>query len=118
LLAQEPCALTPLDVEERLRDAGGRAVGRASIYRVLDLLHGHGLVQRLDLGRSVAYYEAVDPAGEHHHHIVCERCGRLIPFDDRGLERSIERLAERLNVSVHEHEVVLRGACELCAYPD
>ena len=39
----------------------------------------------------------------------------VIPFDDRGLERSLEQLAKRLNVAVHEHEVVLRGECECCA---
>jgi Fur family ferric uptake transcriptional regulator len=115
LLAAEPCALTPMDIEERLRGTGARPVSRASIYRILELLHEHGLVQRLELGHAFAHYEVVDPSGEHHHHVVCEQCGKVIPFDDRGLERSLERLAERLNVAVHEHEVVLRGACERCA---
>jgi Fur family transcriptional regulator, ferric uptake regulator len=114
LLAGEPCALTQLDIEERLRGVGNRPVSRASIYRILEILQEHGLVQRLELGQGVAYYEVLDPSGEHHHHVVCEECGKLIPFDDRGLERSLERLAERLNVTVHNHEVVLRGSCDRC----
>lgn len=114
LLAREPCALTPVDIEARLR-VEGRGVSRASIYRVLELLHEHGLVQRLELGQPFAHYEAVDPGGEHHHHAICRGCGRVIPFDDRALERSLERLAERLDVAVAEHEVVLRGECGRCA---
>jgi Fur family ferric uptake transcriptional regulator len=105
-----------LDIEERLRGAGNRPVSRASIYRILELLYERGLVQRLELGQGVAHYEVVDPSGEHHHHVVCEECGKVIPFDDRGLERSLERLAERLNIAVHGHEVVLRGACERCVH--
>jgi Fur family ferric uptake transcriptional regulator len=115
LLASEPCALTPLDIEERLRVRGGRPVSRASIYRILELLQDQGLVQRLELGQAFAHYEAIDPSGEHHHHVVCRECGKVIPFDDSGLEHSLARLADRLGVSVHEHEVVLRGECERCA---
>ncbi|MEA2311294.1 MAG: Fur family transcriptional regulator, ferric uptake regulator [Solirubrobacteraceae bacterium] len=115
LLAAEPCALTPIDIEARLRGTGTRVVSRASIYRILELLHEHGLVQRLDLGQGVAHYEVVDPSGDHHHHVVCDECGKVTPFDDRALERSLVRLAERLNVDVRDHEVVLRGACDRCA---
>jgi Fur family ferric uptake transcriptional regulator len=115
LLAGEPCALTPFDIEERLRAAGGRPVSRASIYRVLELLQEHGLVQRLEFGQGFAHYEAIEPGGEHHHHVVCRECGTVIPFDDRGLERSLERLADRLDVAIDEHEVVLRGECAQCA---
>jgi Fur family ferric uptake transcriptional regulator len=115
LLADEPCALTPLDIEGRLRGAGRRTVSRASIYRILELLYELGLVQRLEFGHGVAHYEVIDPSGEHHHHIVCEACGKLTPFDDRDVERSLARLADRLNVAVHDHDVVLRGACARCA---
>jgi len=38
----------------------------------------------------------------------------VVPFDDRGLERSLERLAERLSIAVDDHEVVLRGRCAAC----
>ena len=47
----------------------------------------------------------------HHHHLVCERCGRLEPFTDDGLERAIRRASERLPLEVSEHEIVIRGAC-------
>jgi len=113
LLASESCALSAQEIDDRLR-AGSRSVGRASVYRSLELLATLKLVQRLDMGDGVARYEAADPGGDHHHHVVCDRCGQIEPFHDPGLERAIERLAGRLSFAVDDHEVVLRGECSAC----
>jgi Fur family ferric uptake transcriptional regulator len=113
LLASQPCALTALEIEDHLR-GGDRRVARASIYRILELLHDRGLVTRLDLGDSMTRYEIVDPAGVHHHHLLCESCGRLVPFDDGDLERSLDRLSRRLGFRMNGHEVIVRGDCPTC----
>jgi Fur family ferric uptake transcriptional regulator len=113
LLAGQSCALSAVEIEESLR-AKGRPTGRASIYRVLELLVDRGLVERLAVGDGQARFEAIDPSGEHHHHLVCDRCGRLVAFDDPGLERAIDRLSDRLGVRIESHDVLLRGACERC----
>ena len=116
LLSRQDCALSALEIEDALRHnaSGVRAVGRASVYRVLELLQEHGLVNRIDVGDGIARYELVDPAGHHHHHLLCEECGQLVPFHDRDLERSIERLSRRLGFRTDDHEVVLRGHCSRC----
>jgi len=114
LLDSEPCALSAVEIEESLREQG-RSVGRASIYRALDLLAEHGLVERVPVGPGLARFERALPGGEHHHHhLVCEQCGRLVAFDDPGLERAIDKLSDRLGVRVEHHEVLLRGACPDC----
>jgi Fur family transcriptional regulator, ferric uptake regulator len=117
LLAGQDCALSALEIEDALRRGrrGQRPVGRASIYRVLELLHSHDLVNRLDLGDGVARYEPTDPAGEHHHHhLVCGDCGKLVAFKDPALERSIDQLSHRLGFTTTDHEVTLRGSCPDC----
>jgi Fur family transcriptional regulator, ferric uptake regulator len=113
LLAREPCALSAVEIEDALR-AAGKPTGRASIYRVLDLLVDHGLVERVAVGQGLSRFERTHPGGEHHHHLVCDQCGRLVAFDDAALERAIDDLSERLGVRVEHHDVVLRGACEQC----
>ncbi|HLH64299.1 MAG TPA: transcriptional repressor [Solirubrobacteraceae bacterium] len=113
LLAGEPCALTALEIEDRLRQRD-RRIARASVYRILELLGEHGLVARLELGDGTTRYELVDPGGEHHHHLLCDSCGRVVPFDDRELELAIDRLARRLEFRTDDHEVVLHGACRAC----
>jgi Fur family ferric uptake transcriptional regulator len=113
LLASESCALSAVEIEDALRAQGGRT-GRASIYRVLELLVEHGLVERVAVDRDQTRFERALPSGEHHHHLVCEQCGRLVAFDDPGLERAISRVSARLGARVDHHEVVLRGACGNC----
>jgi Fur family ferric uptake transcriptional regulator len=112
LLSAQECALTAVEIEGALRDAG-QTTGRASIYRTLELLVEHGLVERVEVGDGQARFER--SRDDHHHHLVCESCGRLIAFDDPGLERAIDRLSDRLGVRVSGHEVLLRGACGRCA---
>ena len=116
LLSRQGCALSALEIEDAMRAArgGGRPVGRATVYRALELLHDHQLITRLDVGDGVARYEPADPAGEHHHHLVCDHCGRLVAFDDPALERAIHGVSRRLGVRVEHHEVLLRGACGDC----
>lgn len=109
LLSREHCALTALEIDRRLD-----GVGRASVYRTLEQLERVGLVQRLELGGQAAGYERVDPGGDHHHHLLCEACGRLTPFTDARLERSISALGEATDFEIHGHEVVLRGRCPRC----
>ena len=114
LLAEGPCALTAGEIEEALRESG-RSPGRASIYRVLDQLVEHGLAERVEVGDGQARFERQHPGGQHHHHLVCERCGRLFAFDDPGLERAITNLSQRLGMRVSGHDILLRGACGRCA---
>src|SRR5271166_4854841 len=94
LLSRQDCALSAQEIEEALRrgEQQGRPVGRASIYRALELLYDLGLINRLDLGDGTGRYELTDPAGEHHHHLLCDRCGRLVAFDDPALEQAIDRV--------------------------
>jgi Fur family ferric uptake transcriptional regulator len=67
------------------------------------------------VGDGQARFERAHPSGaHHHHHLICEHCGRLVAFDDRGLETAIQRLSRRLGARVESHEVLLRGACERC----
>ncbi|MCW2994159.1 MAG: transcriptional repressor [Conexibacter sp.] len=116
LLDAQRCALSAAEIEEALRggDAGGRPVARASIYRILEELEGLKLVMRVEVGQGLARFEAAREEG-HHHHMVCDACGVVIPFEDVELERSIQRLAARVTFTVAEHDVVLHGACGECA---
>ena len=113
-LDRHDCAVTALELEEELRRRGAH-VGRASIYRALDVLEELGLVQRFEVERGIASYERVEPGGQHHHHAICRGCGRMEPFEDRRLERAIEQVSDQVPFEIAEHDVVLRGLCERCA---
>jgi Fur family ferric uptake transcriptional regulator len=119
LLDTQECALTAQEIEDALRERGSgrgrRVVSRASVYRILDELEQLGLVQRVETGQAMVRYERVCEHSEHHHHLVCDECGVVMPFSDAGLERAIVRLSERVPLAVSEHEIVLHGSCRDCA---
>jgi Fur family transcriptional regulator, ferric uptake regulator len=114
LLGEEDCALSALEIEDKLQSRD-RAIGRASVYRALEQLESLRLVQRLEMGTGTASYERVRPGGEHHHHLVCERCGAVVPFEDARLEQAIARVSRSASFDVADHDVTLHGRCQRCA---
>jgi Fur family transcriptional regulator, ferric uptake regulator len=116
LLDEQTCALTALEIEDALGARGERrGVSRASVYRILDELERLRLVQRVETGQAMVRYERVYESEQHHHHLVCDECGLVMPFSDAGLERAIDRLSKNVPLAVSEHEIVLHGACSDCA---
>jgi Fur family ferric uptake transcriptional regulator len=114
LLGRQNCCMSAHEIHARLRRAR-RPVGIASVYRALETLAELRLVKRVDAGDGVARFEPARPDGDHHHHLVCRDCGKVEAFSDERLERAIDKVAGGLGYSVHEHEVVLTGACSDCA---
>jgi Fur family transcriptional regulator, ferric uptake regulator len=112
-LGREHCAVSARDIEERLRGTG-RDVGRATIYRSLEQLDELHLVTRVDVGDGTARFEPRLPGGEHHHHLICDSCGVVEPFEDEALERAVQRLSRHVDFRVDEHDIVLHGACGRC----
>jgi Fur family transcriptional regulator, ferric uptake regulator len=111
-LARQDCCLSATEIFDGVR-AEGKAVGLASIYRALEQLSKLRLVQRVDLG-DVARYEPALPSGDHHHHVVCDDCGKVEPFSDNPLEVALDGLGGRLGYELEGHDVLLRGSCAEC----
>jgi Fur family transcriptional regulator, ferric uptake regulator len=113
LLGGQSCCLTAQEIYDTLRDRR-RPVGLASIYRTLDQLSSEGFVQKIELGAGTTRYEPVQPGGEHHHHLVCDACGKVEAFADDRLERALHRVENETGYRVAAHDVVLRGECSDC----
>lgn len=114
MIGRQECVQSAREIADDLR-AAGNPVGVATVYRTLELLEDLRLLQRLDIGGDSARYEPAFPDREHHHHhLVCDDCGKVTPFEDPRLERAIEDVAQRLDYSVGDHDVILRGNCPDC----
>jgi Fur family ferric uptake transcriptional regulator len=114
LLAGQDCCLTAQQIHDRLRGAD-REVGIASVYRALEVLESHELVHRLEVGEGGSRYEPALPGGDHHHHVICDNCGKVTAFEDPPLEDAIEKLAGRLPHMVSTHDVIIHGRCAGCS---
>jgi Fur family ferric uptake transcriptional regulator len=113
LLSEQPCCVSAQEIHARLQERD-RTVGLASVYRALDVLASLKLVHRLEVS-GTACFEPADPSGDHHHHAICDSCGKRDAFEDPELEALIGRLGERLGYAVGTHDVLLRGECPDCA---
>ncbi len=106
-------AATPLKIEEvhgRLgRRPGGRGVNLSSVYRTVNLFRALRVVRRVQLGDGAQRYELAEDYRAHHHHLVCEACGRIEDVRRCPLEGTT------LGVNVRSHHLELFGLCRGCA---
>jgi len=111
LIAAQDGHFTAADL---VAEARGRhlGIGRATVFRSLDLLIELGVVERLDLPSGEHAYIACEPA--HHHHVVCSRCGRATEINDAGLRSLIDEVAARTGFEVDSHRLELFGLCPAC----
>ena len=87
-------------------------VGRATVFRTLEVLERIGAVERIDLPSGGHAYVGCELA--HHHHVVCSRCGRSSEIDDAGLRMVVRDVARQTGYRVDEHRLELFGLCPVC----
>jgi Fur family ferric uptake transcriptional regulator len=87
-------------------------VGRATVFRSLDILADLGLVERLDLPTGEHAFVACQPA--HHHHVVCSRCGRSTDVGDSGMGQLLAEISRKSGYRLETHRLELFGVCPSC----
>jgi Fur family transcriptional regulator, ferric uptake regulator len=89
-----------------------RPIGRATVFRALELFTELGLVERVDLPSGEHAYVACQAV--HHHHAICTACGRSLDVNEAGLGPVLDDIARRLDFRVTSHRVELFGICAAC----
>jgi Fe2+ or Zn2+ uptake regulation protein len=100
---------------ELVREAKRRrlGVGRATVFRALELFEELGLVERLDLPNGRHAYVVCQPH-RHHHHVVCTHCGRSAEVRDLGVEALAAEVRARNGFVLDSHRIELYGVCPAC----
>ena len=95
-----------------ITDAESRNVkiGRATVFRTLDLLAEQGSLERLDLPSGEHAYVACAPQ-QHHHHVVCRRCARSVEVADHGLKAVVQQIGVKSGYVIESHRLELYGLC-------
>lgn len=115
LIAERPGHFTAEDLltasqERRL------GLGRATIFRSLDLLADLNVIERLDLPNGDHAFVACDRT--HHHHVVCGSCGTAIDVADPGLAELVDQIAATSGYRIDRHRLELFGTCPSCQAAD
>jgi len=87
-------------------------IGRATIFRTLDVLADLHAVERLDLPTGDHAYVACERA--HHHHAVCSNCGASRDIDDAGWRAVVRDIERRTGYRIDDHRLELFGHCPTC----
>lgn len=95
--------------DARIRRLG---IGRATIFRALDLFTELNLLERLDLPNGGHAYVPCETS--HHHHVVCMVCGRTRQVDDHGFQAALDEIERHTGYSVEAHRLELYGRCPRC----
>ena len=88
-------------------------VSRATVYRTLTVLEDKGFVEGLETGDGGRRFEHV-LGHEHHDHMVCTECEKILEFRDDELERRQDLAAKRVGFRIQRHSLRLYGTCKQC----
>lgn len=105
--------MTAEELYERVKRLSPK-IGYATIYRTLKLFKECALAFERNFGDGRTRYEPVKFEGEHHDHLICIGCGKIIEFEDQRIERYSREVAKLNNFKVTNHKVELYGYCSSC----
>ncbi len=102
------------DIADRLPD-----LPRSSAYRHLTDLQAAGLVRRVAANDEFTRYELAEDFTEHHHHLLCVHCGKVIDVTlpaslEQQVTRAITQLTDADGFQVHSHRLDVLGVCDAC----
>lgn len=106
-----PNHFTAQDVFEAVV-AKNPSVGFATVYRFLRTLSEQNYVSEIRLGGMPARYEWA--AKDHHDHLTCTSCNRIVEFENHEIERLQEKVAKEFGFVLNHHVLELYGTCSDC----
>ena len=96
-------------------------VGLTTVYRTLELLTQMDMVLKFDFGDGRARYELIEgPEREHHHHLICTCCKRIIEYADfinekkDFLKQTEKGLSKKYNFDIKNYIIQFYGVCDKC----
>lgn len=111
----------PFSAEQLFKDLGGDTgpIGRATIYRTVELLHDDRWLARIHWSASreqnVTSEHAYVPVEQgHQHHMICKSCGSVMAFEGCDIDGILGGLARRLNFRIDDHWLEVYGMCQIC----
>jgi Fur family ferric uptake transcriptional regulator len=99
-------------IRRRRPSASRGTVSRATLYRTLGHLERAGVLRRIDIGGDHAHFEFIGT--DHHEHLVCTRCGRVVEIHEPDLEARVAALLSAHGFSTDRHAMQVFGECGEC----
>lgn len=101
-------------VAELTEDRAGRAIGRATVYRTLEILAAVDVLTRLVQPDGRPSYIIGNPG--HRHHLVCSECGSAVEFTSCPVDQLVRDLTRDTEYQIHDHLLEVFGVCPRCQH--
>lgn len=108
-----PGAFTADDLVHHL-EASPVPVGRATVFRTLDLLVQHGVLDRLHRPDGCHSYVVSIGEDRHHHHLICSDCGTVVQFEGCSVDAMLGELSRTTKFRISGHWLEVFGLCQAC----
>jgi Fur family transcriptional regulator, ferric uptake regulator len=103
----------PLNVEEILARMTGYRSGIPTVYRNLQQFAEQGWVEPI-VGPDQVMRFVRCQSQDHHHHLQCEQCGRMVEVEGCAITKALEALESRSGFRITRHQLQLFGLCPQC----
>ncbi len=104
--------LLPQTIQQRANEAGHK-ISLVTVYRTLELLIELKLVRRIH-GQDGCHGYILSSPG-HHHHIICQKCGRALEFSGADdIKKLLDRIERDTKFKIESHLLQLQGVCPDC----
>ncbi len=87
-------------------------IGIATVYRALGFLEDVNLITSITFGADGKKYES--NTKDHHDHLICTNCGKIVEFFDGEIEKRQDRIAKKNKFKITSHSMQLYGVCGTC----
>lgn len=101
---------TAMEIFERVR-SDYPTIAYSTVYTALNALVEAGMVTEMRLGKHATRY---DGRTEHHHHLVCTGCGRVVEVEADLCHCRLDAIADQTGFEVLEAQIELKGLCPEC----
>ncbi len=101
------------EIEQKLREEDEK-LGKATIYRTLDLLVKSKLVEEHDFGEGFKRYEHRLSRQPVHEHLICLECGKVIEFQSHDVQKIEAEVTGRYGFKPARHKLEIYGLCQDC----
>lgn len=104
----------PMTPAEVFHKAGETQMDLASVYRTIELFRQEGVLVFVDVISEGKRYELSDKYREHHHHLICQKCGQVEDFEDCFMHELEEKLSKKSKFKIQSHDLKFFGLCGAC----
>lgn len=88
------------------------SISYATVYRTLMMFVDAGVAYQRQFGKGQSLFEQVSE--DHHDHLICTVCGKIVEFENDNIERLQEEVAKKFKFKLTHHKMELYGVCPAC----